>query len=302
MPAPIPRALRLWPWSALLGAILALLSPGLQAQQDGNPWYQVELSIFTHEEGVGFDAERFAPDQLSLEFPARLRRLDTYYDLLSLSPVAVAPLGSLTAGEPAPLDPWIQWIEDTGPPPRVSPFNFLLPDVNRAAFLQLPDSLSDFRQTNRALERSADNRLLFHGLWRQPVQARNQATAILLEAGREYGGRYELEGSLTIHFNDSRDRVVMNANFWLTEFTTVPGDDSGAWVLPEIPARLARPASDAPAEPAYRISRIAQIRQSRDMRSNEFHYVDHPLVGVVVSIKPYQLPPPAVRIPVSAGP
>jgi len=41
--------------------------------------------------------------------------------------------------------------------------------------------------------------------------------------------------------------------------------------------------------------------QSRDMRSNEFHYLDHPAVGIVVLVKPYTPPPlPAAELPANS--
>ena len=33
------------------------------------------------------------------------------------------------------------------------------------------------------------------------------------------------------------------------------------------------------------------MQQDRDMRSNEFHYLDHPALGVVILVKPYEKPP-----------
>ena len=32
--------------------------------------------------------------------------------------------------------------------------------------------------------------------------------------------------------------------------------------------------------------------QSREMRSNEFHYLDHPALGIVIQVEPYELPAP----------
>ncbi|MFM1896904.1 MAG: hypothetical protein RLZZ385_1978 [Pseudomonadota bacterium] len=279
----------------LLTAVWSLSAAAAESY-DGNSWYQVELSIFTNEFSGGADTERFTPQQLNLSFPNRLRRLETYFDLLSLSPPEPAPFEAAPVAD-APLDPWRQWLLATGPQPRVSPLQFLLPDPDRSAFLQLPASLSDFQQTNRALERASDTRLLFHGLWRQPMFTRSQAMAVLVQGGQRYGERHELEGSLTFRFNDSRDRVVLDTNVWLTEFTT-SADGQDTWHLPDIPARFAE--SQTTGDISYGVNRIVQIRHSRDMRSNEFHYLDHPLLGVVVSVKPYDLPPPAPRIPGSA--
>jgi len=36
---------------------------------------------------------------------------------------------------------------------------------------------------------------------------------------------------------------------------------------------------------------VYHLHQSREMRSNEFHYVDHPALGLVVTVFPYEVPP-----------
>jgi hypothetical protein len=33
------------------------------------------------------------------------------------------------------------------------------------------------------------------------------------------------------------------------------------------------------------------VLNTRELRSNEFHYLDHPAVGVLVQIQPYTVPP-----------
>ncbi len=51
---------------------------------------------------------------------------------------------------------------------------------------------------------------------------------------------------------------------------------------------LANPAAD---EPVYAPRIIYQLQQSREMRSDEFHYVDHPALGLIVTVLPYEVPP-----------
>ena len=34
------------------------------------------------------------------------------------------------------------------------------------------------------------------------------------------------------------------------------------------------------------------MQQTRDMRSREFHYLDHPALGLVILVEPYEIPDP----------
>ena len=40
----------------------------------------------------------------------------------------------------------------------------------------------------------------------------------------------------------------------------------------------------------YVTRQIILLQQARDMRSSEIHYIDHPVVGIIVQITPYPLP------------
>ncbi|MFT4748529.1 MAG: hypothetical protein ACI9E4_000193 [Pseudohongiellaceae bacterium] len=201
-----------------------------------------------------------------------------------------------------------------------APFKFL--NLERDEYLRLPARLSDFAQTNRALSRSPEHRLLFHGVWRQPVLFENEAIAILIEGAERYGNQSELQGSLTIRFNQNSDRVVLDANIWLTEFVvddlrtsletsmqtaaeskqateldSIPMPAAPVqWQLPDLPTTII----DGPLQTLrnrlqtdksqYRVENVFQMLQSRAMRSNEFHYMDHPALGIVVQVEPYEVP------------
>jgi hypothetical protein len=213
-------------------------------------------------------------------------------------------------------------IEKVGPfAARVgAPFKFL--NLERDDHLRLPSNLSDFAQTNRALSRSPEHKLLFHGVWRQPVLFENEAKAILVEGGERYGNQSELQGSLTIRFNENSDRVVLDADIWLTEFviddslnsletnmqataevkeaaelSTAMSTAPIRWQLPKLPTTIAegplqilrnRLQTD---KSQYRAQNVFHMLQSRAMRSNEFHYMDHPALGIVVQVEPYEVPP-----------
>jgi hypothetical protein len=111
-------------------------------------------------------------------------------------------------------------------------------------------------------------------------------TPVLISGGERYGDHHELEGSLSLHFNAGRDRVVIDSDLWLSEFTTL-ADPDNEWQLPPFPGPQS--AADGEAD-RYQPHRVYHFQQSRDMRSNEFHYLDHPALGLVVTVFPYEVP------------
>lgn len=311
--------IRLLPLPLLL--VAGLFSSALLAQE-GERWFQVELSVFSNEREADRSEENRSPERTQLDYPARLNRLQTLIDLLMIPELLEPTLATNNNGiefsasatdgaelstsdlvtEPSAAEIRAEIIATTGPFPPSGGDTYSFPDNERDAFVQLPISESDFQQTNRALERSAEHRLLFHGLWRQPMPDPGSETPLLVLGGQQYGEQHELQGSLSLHFNSGRDRVVIDADLWLAEFVRFQTEDS-EWRLPEIPATnppLPGTVAEANAMTGselrestaeYTVSRVYHMEQSRDMRSNEFHYLDHPALGIVVTVFPYEVPP-----------
>lgn len=253
------------PLACVLAALAAAGAPAAAQER----WFQVEVSVFSNESPADRDAEFWRPGRSEPAYPPRMRRLDSMMDFLMID-----ALSGASAADRAPR-----------PAPERADARLRLPDFERDGFLQLPESESDFRETNQALRNSAGHRLLFHGLWRQPVRQADGAEAVYVSGGRRYGGRHELEGSIAIHFNDGRDRVVAAADMWLTEFRRDP-PAGPRWTLPPPAGAAPGEADGAPWHPA----RVYHLRQSREMRSREFHYLDHPALGLVVSVVPWEPP------------
>jgi len=267
---------------------------------DGYRWFQIEVSVFTNEYLEYRDAEYWSPERLQLQFPPRTRPYSKLADFLRIEDFAqkISQDSQLPSGPNDSVGGIASIMDEAGilipavgpvaPPTRN---NLRFPDLDREPYYLLPNSLSDFETTNQRLERSPTNRLLFHALWRQPVVDSSNADSLLVTGGNQFDERFELEGSITIRFNQGEDRVVIDANLWLNEFTlgvpTVEG-----WSLP--PLITGDSNTDSVAYPnansRFRISRTVQMLQSREMRSNEFHYLDHPAIGLVISVFPYDLP------------
>jgi hypothetical protein len=286
----------------LAPALLSLLvnPTGLSAASyDGYRWFQIEISIFTNDYPEYRDAELWSPERLRLGYPARAREFRQLAEFLQLEDFAQRLSGGLsrraTQVSAEPVQEGLDSAVAVGPFPAKPVTDLQLLDLDRQAFLLLPPALSDFQTTNSRLERSPVNRLLFSGVWRQPVVQQEDASPLIIRGGSQFGQHHELEGTVTLRFNTNEDRVVIDANLWMTEFSR-SGDGNRDWELPPPPGSTANTGIGGRSNNragSMEISRIVQMRESRDMRSNEFHYLDHPVMGLVISVFPYDLPAPA---------
>jgi hypothetical protein len=214
-------------------------------------WYQVEISIFTNEYSNLMQEHWAGRDQERPQVPADAVELRTLMDFLNLD--------DWSDFEPLPVAefPEVSTPAVVDPQPLRSG-NFRLPDFERDAFLLLPATESNFSDTNRTLIQSPAHRLLFNAVWRQPVQQAANAVPLRIQAGNELNGGHELEGSITIRFNPAENRVVLDSGLWFN----MP-DNNGT---------------------------VLDLAQSREMRSDEFHYLDHPAVGILVMVFSYERP------------
>ena len=227
----------------IIGILLLSLTSSALAQER---WYQIEVSIFTNESSIDRSEEAWQAERIELTYPQNLRRLDLLSDLLhtenlTLANVSLAIPEQLNrqelSAEEIQAEIRAESIFAVGPSPASDGAGFKLFDFAREDFTQLPTSESDFQQTNRILTRSAEHRLLFHGLWRQAVVQTAQSQPVYIEGGLTYGEQNELQGSLTIHFNENEDRVVIDTNLWLTEFSIIE-NTGNLWTLPQRPLAM----------------------------------------------------------------
>ena len=254
-------------------------------------WFQIELSIFSNENIEDRNAESWLPSNYELNYPENMRKLSLLTDLF-LSDHNLDDRSSVTgSASQEEIDAMIRndQLKNIRPRIKSTESSFKLFDFSRDDFTQLPPSDSDFQQTNRTLERSSDHRLLYHGLWRQAVRQSSNAVPIYIEGGLRYGDNHELQGSVTIRFNENEDRVVVDTHIWLIEYSIVK-DSSSEWELPQIPESIRIESRENSSSLTYFPNNVYVMEQSREMRSNEFHYLDHPALGLVISVKPYSVP------------
>ena len=254
-------------------------------------WFQIELSIFSNENTEDRNAESWLPSDYELNYPKNMRKLSLLTDLFLSDHNLDGRLSVTGSASQEEIDAMIRndQLKNIRPRIKSTESNFKLFDFSRDEFTQLSPVDSDFQQTNRTLERSSDHRLLYHGLWRQAVRQSSNAVPIYIEGGLRYGDNHELQGSVTIRFNENEERVVVDTHIWLIEYSIVK-DSSSEWKLPQIPESIRRENRENSSSLTYFPNNVYVMDQSREMRSNEFHYLDHPALGLVISVKPYSVP------------
>jgi hypothetical protein len=151
---------------------------------------------------------------------------------------------------------------------------------------------SSLETIERSLNRSSRFDVLSHQSWIQPID--ENPMPIIVQAGKRYDDRYELEGTLTL----SRSRYLHVAtDLWYTTF-----EPRGVNRQPGMEGYTEDPTAGIPGELLTEYPELVQVErqrgqfyparthimaQSRRMRSDELHYVDHPLFGMVIRVNRY---------------
>lgn len=278
--------------------LLALLSFTIDAaaQQtepaDASRWYQIEVFIYANNNPAAAREEVW-PRELGLKYHEPLAVLTELDEQLAEAQEAAA----VNSGPNLLAD-----RSTAAPEAVVMPVPLLVLDKEQQQLNRIANNIL----------RQADFRPLFHKAWRQPLTDRKNSEQIIILGGEQFDQHYELEGTISI----SVERYLhITTNLWFSTFTSNVGDNENLWpVLPAIPVTQANTQSDTTlenpdffaAEPfsnsfslgsefqaltgnQYSVERTVTLRQHRRMRSNELHYLDHPLLGLLIKITPYEI-------------
>lgn len=227
-------------------------------------WYRVEVMLVAYTNEQQMQLENW-PVSLTKESKATASTAENEQEA-ELEPTAIVDdeaveelaeelLVDELASEPEPPLKW--WLE-----PEINRYSALLSNFEFAKFpkaswpmplqpldnLMLADSLKHF-------QKRSDMQVIWHQGWVEPIQERKHSIAhpINIELDAPYfhlslTGQFQLSVSRYLHFS---------TNFEIQHNTT----DGEA-------------------------IRAATIKQTRRMRSNELHYLDHPMLGVMVKVVP----------------
>jgi hypothetical protein len=184
-------------------------------------------------------------------------------------------------------------------------------------FTALAGSAMEFRGKAAYMARTGRYEILFHESWVQPVASQERALPIVLDRSGDTLEWPRLQGSVKLYLSRF---LHIQTNLWLNtmgeylpEYWQIPPAPLGPQSLiieyPELPKialeALASDESPPPiesiesdgelsaegdlaldTEPLYPWHHAVLLQQTRRMRSTEVHYIDHPMLGVVVLVTP----------------
>jgi hypothetical protein len=156
---------------------------------------------------------------------------------------------------------------------------------------------------NYTLRKSEQFEVLFHKAWNQQMWAADRSPAWIIRGGQTHGEHRELEGSIRIHIGRY---LHVSTDLWLSEFiydNNAQNSSSSTYPdyprlprLPRLPRSSQNSSSNASTADAQEFQRlfsnqpqpvsILTLREKRRMRSKETHYIDHPLMGILVRMLP----------------
>lgn len=258
---------------------------------DGNRWYEIEVSIFTNQNVSSVDQELFLPELVELFYPEALLQLTPYlqnYVLDSWQTESALNSSNMLVGDSTNSQEAVVVLPNYGPELREANTDFRLIDKTRDPFIALDEEEHEFTRFNSNIDRSPGHRILFHAVWRQPVLNKVQASAILVNGGDRYGQHSELEGSFLISYNVNR--VDVDTRLWRNSFNIISDQQ---WNVPLPPFAEFMAANTQSTGSAFDlvIDQVYPMLQTRQMISNELHYLDHPALGMLIEVRPYELPP-----------
>ncbi len=309
----------------LAATLTAQAQTGNTATSDEEPeqrWYQVELLIFEQKSDPDAIRETW-PENIALAYPLNwtlLQTMDEYeqqqlqlqqdleaeHETLFGDPQATTDNDEASAGEQA-----AQSNEQTPDVATAEEQENTGETVSEIPFILLDDSHKSLLDTAKRLQRKRQ-RVLFHSSWRQPfIQNDPEIPAsIVIRGGQRYDDHHELEGSVALKLSRY---LHLHTNLWFTRFTYNSGDNESLWPeLPTPPDQLTLDENslfangksttstdgfnlklDAPGtdnlDQVFVADEIVLVKQSRRMRSKEIHYLDHPRIGLLIVLTPYEL-------------
>ena len=282
--------------------LISLPSTVVAADDDQDNWYQVEVIIFARE-GSDNGIEQW-PRNIALRYP--------------LNWVALQDTEAQSTEVEEDLPSWERGL--------AARRQTEAPSHAHGAFSPLPSAERNMNRYAGAMERSGEYRVLFHEAWRQPVKPLESAPALLIEGGNTFGNHTELEGSITLSLSrylhlhtrlwltDFEPNYGQPPGAWpelprrpdqrlSMNPSREPRDSADDWTVPSTSweddwrsgentawDRSLNTTSSLPdfMEEDYLPRRIATLTQQRRMRSDELHYIDHPLFGLLIKVTSYE--------------
>lgn|GEM_PF-2986723 len=236
-----------------LAGLVAFLGSGFALALEENTadnWYQIEVILFEH---INSDVHVLR------------------YEDVSYMPPAANQFSYLMAYD-TPLTPY-----------HIAPMK--------------PDEETELGTAKNRLENASATHVLFDAFWQQSIAEGETLPPLKLDLGFEDPGGFGITGTLTIR----RSRYLhIDVDVYKTRFLSMPYSDLKQWFFES--EKLAWPIDSLALPVSNRTLAIASIgtsdvpfstihfSQTRRIRDGEVHYLDHPALGLLVTIKQIEAP------------
>jgi len=194
------------------------------------------------------------------------------------------------------------------------------------SFVKLPRDVRNLNESSRALDRQGRYNVVFHEAWRFSADKLEQDPWVIIKAGKQYLDRFEIEGSLRfyksrfLHFqsdlwllefdqqSDSanmielpefpvREQPSLSDSYVIADiqfdeeriedfFINLPDNDFPETLPMDNSALTAMEQVQSPKQ--YPIKSLWTFDQSKRLEEQQSYYIDHPKMGVLVTIIPYE--------------
>ena len=163
-------------------------------------------------------------------------------------------------------------------------------ESNDTAWQPIPEEEFILNDVANKLKRSGQYRILKHMAWRQPVVDKNDSLPIMIAAGRDFTQLFPERAYKQIEFSDTTKQTDNSSNNKVHELagTIKVAITRYLHVYSDLVYRLPRsnPLSGEDALNREKVLVDYAVHSHRRMRSRELHYIDHPLVGILVEATP----------------
>lgn len=256
---------------------LLLCSFTLPLSASAAPWYRVEMMLVAYEDKSLIEQELWP-------------------EVLETSATVENEPGSLLT-ETATIPDYTWWLS----PSRYQQLHHAL--FAGFGFTRIPKAewpaplqpLAELKLANEAerINKRSDMNVIWHQAWVEPIQEEGQAirhnvnVRLQDKLDIQITGHFELHRSRYLHINTDLQvqHYELQAPAELSALS-LPANDNRADYRSDLLAQSEIEASLAVDLPTP--IRAARVQQSRRMRSNELHYIDHPMLGIVLNIVPIE--------------
>lgn len=184
-----------------------------------------------------------------------------------------------------------QWAMEVEPPAMDDALD-VFGGQRRSGFMPLANG--DLTEARQLLDNSERFEVLKHVVWQQPGLAADEAIPVRIHGGQDFGPQYPERMEPHLEVGEDGNIVEIPGPDRLEQLDGTVRVELGRFLHVYTDLLLRKPVVleqvDPETQQTVQTPALLDIpmREHRRMRSRELHYIDHPLLGVLVQITPVE--------------